>query len=117
MTIIKIIFEQETLNWWSYSEIISTRKVKNEDGILYLDMKTGNLMQTRITRFQSEHAHEISRLIRQYIQIQKYSKEREGGGGGDNSAQVSPQSRNYDSMHEQQPQQQQMQRRAIREYE
>lgn len=54
--------------------------MKNEDGILYLDMKTGNLMQTRITRFQTEHAHEISRLIRQYILIQKSG--REGGAGG-----------------------------------
>jgi len=67
------IITHETLNWWSYSEIISTRKVKNEDGLLYLDLKVGNLMQQRITRLQTEHAHEISRLIRQYIHIQKYS--------------------------------------------
>jgi myosin-15 len=59
------------LNAWGYSEIISTRKVKNEDGLLYLDLKVGNLMQQRITRLQTEHAHEISRLIRQYIHIQK----------------------------------------------
>lgn len=30
-------------------------------------------MQQRITRLQTEHAHEISRLIRQYIHIQKYA--------------------------------------------
>jgi myosin-15 len=47
--------------------------VKNEDSLLYLDLKVGNLMQQRITRLQTEHAHEISRLIRQYIHIQKYS--------------------------------------------
>lgn len=30
-------------------------------------MKVGNLLQQRITRVQTEQAHEISRLIRQYI--------------------------------------------------
>ena len=34
-------------------------------------MKCGNLMQQRITRLQTEQAHEISRLIRQYITMEQ----------------------------------------------
>lgn len=56
---------------YPYSEVISTRKVKSEDGMLFLDMKCGNLMQQRVTRIQTDQAHEISRLIRQYITIQQ----------------------------------------------
>lgn len=56
---------------YPYSEVISTRKVKSDDGILFLDMKCGNLMQQRVTRIQTDQAHEISRLIRQYITIQQ----------------------------------------------
>lgn len=56
---------------YAYSEVISTRKVKSEEGSLYLDMKCGNLMQQRITRLQTEQAHEISRLIRQYITMEQ----------------------------------------------
>lgn len=56
---------------YPYSEVISTRKVKSEDGLLYLDMKCGNLMQQRVSRIQTDQAHEISRLIRQYITIQQ----------------------------------------------
>lgn len=56
---------------YPYSEVISTRKVKSDDGLLFLDMKCGNLMQQRVTRIQTDQAHEISRLIRQYITIQQ----------------------------------------------
>ena len=56
---------------YPFTEVISTRKVKSEDGILYLDMKCGNLMQQKITRIQTDQAHEISRLIRQYITIEQ----------------------------------------------
>jgi myosin-15 len=65
------VVTHEPLNYSPYNEIISTRKVKNEEGVLYLDIKFGNLMQQRISRIQTEHAHEISRLIRMYISIQK----------------------------------------------
>ena len=57
--------------------MISTRKVKTEDGTLFLDMKCGNLMQQRITRIQTEQANEIARLIRQYITIDQRIR---GGG-------------------------------------
>ncbi|XP_074098878.1 unconventional myosin 10A [Cotesia typhae] len=60
-----------TLYHYPFSEVISTRKVKSEEGALYLDMKCGNLMQQRITRLQTEQAHEISRLIRQYITMEQ----------------------------------------------
>jgi myosin-15 len=61
---------QETLLHYSYSEVISTRKVKAEDG-LYLDVKVGNATQQRTSRIQTYQAHEISRLIRQYMTIQQ----------------------------------------------
>ncbi|CAG0888186.1 unnamed protein product, partial [Cyprideis torosa] len=61
----------ETLIHYPYSEVISTRKVKAEDNTLYLDMKCGNLMQPKFTRIQTDQAHEISRLIRQYITIEQ----------------------------------------------
>ncbi|XP_038116111.1 unconventional myosin-XV isoform X1 [Culex quinquefasciatus] len=57
----------ETLQHWPFNEVISTRKVRSEDGALFLDMKVGNLLQQRVIRVQTEQAHEISRLVRQYI--------------------------------------------------
>ncbi|KAK6623915.1 hypothetical protein RUM44_010771 [Polyplax serrata] len=65
------LITHETLLHYPFSEVISTRKVKSEDGTLFLDMKCGNLMQQRITRLQTDQAHEISRLIRQYITMQQ----------------------------------------------
>ncbi|KAH9423690.1 hypothetical protein DERP_005271 [Dermatophagoides pteronyssinus] len=57
-----------------FAEVISTRKVRSEDGTLYLDMKCGNLMVQKITRIQTDQAHEISRLISQYIEIEQHFK-------------------------------------------
>ena len=65
-----LYFLQETLLHYTYSEVISTRKVKAEDG-LYLDVKVGNAAQQRTSRIQTYQAHEISRLIRQYMTIQQ----------------------------------------------
>ncbi|XP_032597162.1 unconventional myosin-XV isoform X2 [Drosophila grimshawi] len=64
----------ETLQHWSFMEVISTRKVRSEDGALFLDMKVGNLMQQRVIRVQTEQAHEISRLVRQYITMAQISQ-------------------------------------------
>ncbi|CAH0564416.1 unnamed protein product [Brassicogethes aeneus] len=61
----------ETLQHWPFAEVISTRKVRSEDGSLFLDMKCGNLLQQRVTRLQTEQAHEISRLVRQYINLEQ----------------------------------------------
>lgn len=37
-------------------------------------MKVGNLMQQRVIRVQTEQAHEISRLVRQYITMAQASQ-------------------------------------------
>ncbi|XP_076680726.1 unconventional myosin 10A isoform X1 [Andrena cerasifolii] len=76
------LITHETLHHYPYSEVISTRKVKSEEGTLYLDMKCGNLMQQRITRLQTEQAHEISRLIRQYITMEQRASNTQGAGIG-----------------------------------
>ncbi|KAG7210139.1 hypothetical protein KM043_011700 [Ampulex compressa] len=76
------LITHETLYHYPYSEVISTRKVKSEEGTLYLDMKCGNLMQQRITRLQTEQAHEISRLIRQYITMEQRTTNGQGAGIG-----------------------------------
>lgn len=49
-------------------------QVRSEDGALFLDMKVGNLMQQRVIRVQTEQAHEISRLVRQYITMAQISQ-------------------------------------------
>lgn len=49
-------------------------QVRSEDGALFLDMKVGNLMQQRVIRVQTEQAHEISRLVRQYITMAQVSQ-------------------------------------------
>lgn len=59
----------ETIHKYPFNEVVSTRKVRSEDGALFLDMKCGNLMKRTIIRIQTDQAHEISRLIRQYIDI------------------------------------------------
>ncbi|KAL9872077.1 unconventional myosin-XV [Glossina fuscipes] len=64
----------ETLQHWPFMEVISTRKVRSENGALFLDMKVGNLMQQRVIRVQTEQAHEISRLVRQYITMAQISQ-------------------------------------------
>ncbi|GBP29217.1 Unconventional myosin-XV [Eumeta japonica] len=61
----------ETHTHWPYAELISTRKVRSEDGTLFLDVKCGSLLQQRVTRLQAEQAHEIARLVRQYIALQR----------------------------------------------
>ncbi|XP_076764901.1 unconventional myosin-XV-like [Xylocopa sonorina] len=76
------LITHETLYHYPYSEVISTRKVKSEEGTLYLDMKCGNLMQQRITRLQTEQAHEISRLIRQYITMEQRATNSQGAAVG-----------------------------------
>lgn len=40
-------------------------------------MKVGNLMQQRVIRVQTEQAHEISRLVRQYITMAQTGQQRE----------------------------------------
>lgn len=63
---------------YPFSEVLSTRKVKSNDKLFFLDIKCGNLWQQRVTRIQSDQAHEISRLIRHYITIQKGAQHHTG---------------------------------------
>lgn len=51
--------------------MISTRKVKADAGTLYLELKCGNLFQQRVNRLQTDQAHEIARLIRQYMSLHR----------------------------------------------
>ncbi|CRK99256.1 CLUMA_CG012669, isoform A [Clunio marinus] len=63
----------ETLHHWNFIEIISTRKIRSEDA-LFLDMKVGNLLQQSVIRVQTEQAHEISRIMRQYISMAQINR-------------------------------------------
>ena len=51
-------------------------QVRSEDA-LFLDMKVGNLLQQNVIRVQTEQAHEISRIMRQYISMAQKSGQRE----------------------------------------
>merc|ERR1712079_677471 len=42
------LITHETILHYPFTEVISTRQMETEDGVLYLDMKCGNLMQQRI---------------------------------------------------------------------
>ena len=42
--------------------------------MLFLDMKVGNLLQQNVVRVQTEQAHEISRIMRQYITMAQSSQ-------------------------------------------
>lgn len=57
-----------------FVNFIESHQVRSDDGALFLDMKVGNLMQQRVIRVQTEQAHEISRLIRQYITMAQMSR-------------------------------------------
>ncbi|XP_065213017.1 unconventional myosin-XV isoform X2 [Planococcus citri] len=65
------IVTHETLSSVPYNEVISTRKVRAESGTLYLELKCGNLFQQRVARLQTDQAHEIARLIRQYMSLHR----------------------------------------------
>ncbi|KAG8264185.1 Belongs to the TRAFAC class myosin-kinesin ATPase super [Homalodisca vitripennis] len=65
------LITHETLSSVPYSEVISTRKVRAESGTMYLELKCGNLFQQRVARLQTDQAHEITRLIRQYMSLHR----------------------------------------------
>ena len=54
-------------------KLSSNLQMETDDGVLFLDMKCGNLMQQRISRIQTDQAVEIARLIKQYITIGQWS--------------------------------------------
>ena len=57
------------LRVWGQGLTIYSWQMETDDGVLFLDMKCGNLMQQRISRIQTDQAVEIARLIKQYIII------------------------------------------------
>lgn len=65
------LLTHETISSVPYGDVISTRKVRAESGTLYLEMKCGNLFQQRVARIQTDQAHEIARLIRQYMSLDR----------------------------------------------
>lgn len=48
---------------FAYIDIISTRKVRAEDGTLFLDMKCGNLLRQSVTRIQTDQVSELGERI------------------------------------------------------
>ncbi|XP_060860512.1 unconventional myosin-XV isoform X5 [Metopolophium dirhodum] len=68
------IVTHKTLSTVPFSEVISTRKVRAGEGAtLYLELKCGNLFQQRVARLQTDQAHEIARLVRQYITMHRHN--------------------------------------------
>lgn len=55
---------------FNFDEIMSTRKVRSQDSQMFLDLKISSPMKkSAIVRIRSDEAHEISRLIKLYIEI------------------------------------------------
>lgn len=52
------------------------QQVRSDDS-LFLDIKVGNLLQQNVIRVQTEQAHEISRIMRQYITLAQKTGQRE----------------------------------------
>merc|ERR1712004_689535 len=50
------LITHETILHYPFTEVISTRQMETDDGVLFLDMKCGNLMQQRISRIQTDQA-------------------------------------------------------------
>ncbi|XP_014248612.2 unconventional myosin-XV isoform X2 [Cimex lectularius] len=65
------IITHETVSTIPYVEIISTRKIRSDSGTIFLELKLGNLFQQRVARLQTDQAHEIARLIRQYMSLHR----------------------------------------------
>lgn len=52
------------------------QQVRSDDA-LFLDIKVGNLLQQNVIRVQTEQAHEISRIMKQYITMAQKTGQRE----------------------------------------
>lgn len=66
----------ELLAKYKFGEILSTRLYR-ENEKTYLDMKLGNLMAQRISRFETDQCSDISTLIGQYIHVINRHRKRE----------------------------------------
>ncbi|GFO23509.1 myosin-xv [Plakobranchus ocellatus] len=61
-----------------FSEILSTRRYRDDSNANFLDMKVGNLMVQQILRIETDQGSDISDLIGQYMQvINRYRKRQE----------------------------------------
>ena len=56
-------------------EIVSTRKVKNDSGQIFIDLKLGDLLHSRVVRLRTNNALEIGRLLRNYITVRNMNGE------------------------------------------
>nr|XP_034311051.1 unconventional myosin-XV isoform X10 [Crassostrea gigas] len=66
----------ETILHYSFSEVLSTRRYRSDNGDNYLDMKLGNLMVQKIVRIETNQGSDISNLIGQYMQVINRHKKR-----------------------------------------
>ncbi|XP_056017857.1 unconventional myosin-XV-like isoform X8 [Ostrea edulis] len=66
----------ETILKYSFSEVLSTRRYRSDNGDNYLDMKLGNLMVQKIVRIETNQGSDISNLIGQYMQVINRHKKR-----------------------------------------
>ncbi|XP_078318920.1 unconventional myosin-XV-like isoform X3 [Crassostrea virginica] len=66
----------ETILQYSFSEVLSTRRYRSDNGDNFLDMKLGNLMVQKIVRIETNQGSDISNLIGQYMQVINRHKKR-----------------------------------------
>jgi len=66
----------ETLLSFPFTDIVSTRRFTTENGANFVDMKCGDLMRQKVTRFETDQGTDISGLIAQYIQIYNKKKQK-----------------------------------------
>ena len=50
---LSFVFHQETLVFFKYDEVLSTRNLRTEAGHLFLDLKCGDLMVQKVTRLET----------------------------------------------------------------
>lgn len=58
------LYFQETILQYSFSEVLSTRRYRSDNGDNFLDMKLGNLMVQKIVRIETNQVRKISKLYR-----------------------------------------------------
>lgn len=64
---IQILFFQETILHYSFSEVLSTRRYRSDNGDNYLDMKLGNLMVQKIVRIET---NQVCKVLQIHVLLQ-----------------------------------------------
>ncbi|XP_072168442.1 unconventional myosin-XV-like [Diadema setosum] len=67
----------EILQHVSLGEIVSSRRLKSHDGVVYFDVKHGDLMMQKVSRFETNQGLEIGELISKYSKAQESGTRRE----------------------------------------